>query len=156
MGKMGLLRLLATTLQCSLLVAAAPSSQSLPVGGPIDTSSGTILGTTADKTNGISAYLGIPFAQPPINNLRWAAPLKYTSKETINATTWPVDCAATLFSSDLAAGLNDIPDTGALLLLTSLMQLGNTLSEDCLRLNVWTKRSSVKKPVMVWIYVSQR
>ena len=46
-----------------VLAAQAPA--------PVRTHSGPVQGTT---DNGIAAYLGIPFAAPPVGDLRWRAP----------------------------------------------------------------------------------
>jgi cholinesterase len=53
----------------------------------------------------------------------------------------------------LATGL-DNANTGGVLFLTEMMQLGHEPSEDCLTVNVWTKPQvgEKKKAVMLWIY----
>jgi len=56
------------------------------VGQGVKTSSGTVVGQQAAGSSGVSEYLGIPFAQPPIGNLRFAAPQPFTGTGTINAT----------------------------------------------------------------------
>jgi cholinesterase len=62
------------------------------------------------------------------------------------------DCAATFQDPALAIGLEANPS--GMVLLTELMQLGHSVSEDCLTLNVWTKPQSgaKSKAVLVWIY----
>jgi cholinesterase len=63
------------------------------------------------------------------------------------------DCAAKFQNPDLAVGLSDANVPGVIL-LTELMQLGHTTSEDCLTLNVWSKPQTGEKAkaVLVWIF----
>ena len=55
-------------------------------GQPVRTSSGTVIGKAAANRNQVSEYLGIPFAQPPVGNLRFAAPQPYVGLGAVNAT----------------------------------------------------------------------
>jgi hypothetical protein len=69
------------------LSASALSAQDSPhthsiratwtVGQAVNTSSGTIVGHPATNRTSVSEYLGIPFAQPPVGNLRFAAPVPF-------------------------------------------------------------------------------
>jgi para-nitrobenzyl esterase len=88
---------------------------------------GTIQGTIE---NGITVFKGIPFAAPPVGDLRWKAPQPVTKWDGIKQTT--------KFAPSPYQGGN--PPAGK--------------SEDCLYLNVWTPAKSAKEklPVMVWIY----
>lgn len=54
------------------------------VGQIVDTSSGPVTGHAATEYPEVSEYLGIPFAQPPIGDLRFAAPVKYAGSSMIN------------------------------------------------------------------------
>src|ERR1700735_3065186 len=86
--------------------------------------------------NGITAFRGIPFAAPPVGNLRWRAPqpvAKWSGVRT--AMEYGADCAQLPFPSDAAP-------------------LGTKTNEDCLYVNVWTPAHKAKEklPVMVWIY----
>lgn len=55
------------------------------VGQAVQTSSGLIQGHPAVGADEVSEYLGIPFAQPPVGSLRWAAPLRYNGTSGIKA-----------------------------------------------------------------------
>lgn len=64
------------------------------VGQVVDTSSGSVTGHAASVNAEVSEYLGIPFAQPPVGDLRWTAPQAYKSTDAINGTDY------VCFSSD--------------------------------------------------------
>ena len=71
--------------------AAAPSiehveRQAFSVGQGVRTSSGLVIGQPASSRPEVSEYLGIPFAKPPVGNLRFAAPQAYTGAGTVYAT----------------------------------------------------------------------
>jgi para-nitrobenzyl esterase len=85
--------------------------------------------------NGVVAFAGIPFAAPPVGDLRWRPPQK--------AASWQGLRPATDFGNDCLQGV--VPgDPG----------VGTKLGEDCLYLNVWrpVQPSPKRLPVMVWIY----
>ncbi|KAF1813270.1 alpha/beta-hydrolase [Eremomyces bilateralis CBS 781.70] len=121
------------------------------VGQEVDTSSGLLTGQKSDWQPEVSEYLGIPFAEPPIGDLRWAAPRRYRSDDAQNATQFSPSCPANVASppgSNLTYG--SVRETiGGV-----LGQAGDTFSEDCLTVNVWTKpqTGARKKPVLIWIY----
>src|SRR5438552_106530 len=112
-------------------VAAAAAQQSSPL--QIKTEMGVVQG----KVQGSSReFLGIPYAAPPVGELRWKAPAP--------AATWQGVRDATKFGARCMQGniFGDMVfrDAGP--------------SEDCLMLNVWTPANVAKKklPVMVWIH----
>jgi para-nitrobenzyl esterase len=86
---------------------------------------------------GVLAFKGIPFAAPPVGDLRWRpprAPARWTGVR--QADRFGHECM-----QKPAAGQASHP-------------LGSSLSEDCLFLNVWRPvgASVAKLPVMVWIH----
>ncbi|MGW0485867.1 carboxylesterase/lipase family protein [Nonomuraea sp. NPDC003214] len=81
-------------------------------------------------TAGHRAYLGIPYAAPPVGELRWRAPRPAAAwTEPLDATRPGPMCAQT--GDHLGAG---------------------SLSEDCLYLNVTAPREGAGLPVMVWLH----
>lgn len=118
--------MLAAGLCSALAMAAAPG-----VEARLDT--GVVRGSVQD---GVVAFKGIPFAAPPVGDLRWRPPQP--------ATAWPGVRAAGEFGPDCM----QLPFPG------DAAPLGVTPSEDCLYLNVWApaRPSAHKRPVMVWIY----
>lgn len=54
----------------------------------IVTSSGRIIGHAASNRTKVAEYLGIPYAQPPLDTLRFEPPQKYASTALINASSF--------------------------------------------------------------------
>jgi para-nitrobenzyl esterase len=95
----------------------------------------TDTGMVTGKMEGsVRAFLGIPYAAPPIGELRWkppAAPAKWEGVR--SATEFGPRCVQGRVFNDMV-----FRDPGP--------------SEDCLSLNVWAPADAEKLPVMVWIY----
>jgi para-nitrobenzyl esterase len=100
----------------------------------VRTDAGVVQGT-ATSTSGVRAFKGIPFAAPPVGDLRWKAPQPVTSWEGVRkADAFGARCMQGRIFAD--------------------MIFRDEMSEDCLYLNVWTPARSERDrlPVMVWIY----
>lgn len=113
------------------IVAASGWAQSFPHEVRVET--GRLAGAEQD---GVLSFKGVPFAAPPVGELRWRAPqpaAKWTGVRA--ATAYQADCMQEPFPSDAAP-------------------LGTKPAEDCLYLNVWRPEAEAagKLPVMVWIY----
>ncbi|MED6247677.1 hypothetical protein ATANTOWER_012554 [Ataeniobius toweri] len=84
--------------------------------------------------NGAYSFKGIPYAAPPVGNLRWAPPSDPSCKQGVTD--------ATRFRS-ICPQVQPMSSTGKV--------MGQ---EDCLFINVWTPtlQPDAKLPVMVWIH----
>ncbi|CZR57922.1 related to acetylcholinesterase precursor [Phialocephala subalpina] len=125
------------------------------VGQTVQTSSGPVNGHPAGTAKQVSEYLGIPYALPPVGNLRWEPPQKYNGSSTINGTNFGYSCPAVVSPPPNATAVAKANVTAAGLEILDLVdEVGTTFGEDCLTLNVWTKPQTgdAKKAVLVWIY----
>uniref|UniRef100_Q023E5 Carboxylic ester hydrolase n=1 Tax=Solibacter usitatus (strain Ellin6076) TaxID=234267 RepID=Q023E5_SOLUE len=111
-------------------------AQTPPAAVRVDT--GELQGAVDD---GVVSYKGVPFAAPPVGELRWRPPQPAAPwKGVRQATEFSPACMQGRFGPPPAAGAPPAPGGP---------------SEDCLYLNVWRPASAAptaKLPVMVWIY----
>ncbi|KAH9970734.1 carotenoid ester lipase precursor [Lactifluus volemus] len=125
------------------------------VSSPIVTlDSGSFIGTTS---NGINNFLGIPFAQPPVGDLRFRLPQElgpYTGMH--NASTFGYPCPQQALPP---FNLSALPKETAAFIQSlnnfSGTTAGTTDSEDCLTLNVLSPaiaEPGANLPVVAWIY----
>jgi cholinesterase len=114
-------------------LAGTAYCRSWAVGQAVNTTSGLLTGQAADWKPEVSEYLGIPFAQPPVGDLRFAGPKPFKSDKPLSATKYGLACP-----EDVGGAAATMKGAG----------------EDCLTLNVWTKPQSGEKAkaVMIWIY----
>jgi para-nitrobenzyl esterase len=119
----------------SAMAGVSIAAQQTPFAVRVD--GGQLQGVVDD---GVVSYKGIPFAAPPVGDLRWRPPqppARWTGVR--QATEFAADCMQGRFGPPPAPGAPP----------------ARTPSEDCLYLNVWRPASApseAKLPVMVWIY----
>jgi cholinesterase len=58
------------------------------IGQLVGTSSGNVIGGRASNGSEVSGYFGIPYAKPPVGDLRFAPPEKFEGNGIINATSF--------------------------------------------------------------------
>ena len=78
-----------TSIFSSLIVAHL-----FPISSNVQTSSGAIIGHAARNWTRVAEYLGIPYAKPPLGDLRFAAPQTYSSTQTYNASNFVSSCSS--------------------------------------------------------------
>ncbi len=106
----------------------AHAADSPATGGSVSvsTDNGVVVGSTGDS---VATFLGIPYAAPPVGELRFRAPQPHAP--------WTTPLKATAYGSPC-------PQTA---------RLGSpSLNEDCLTLNVWTPIHGGHRPVMIFIH----
>lgn len=104
---------------------------------PVRLESGFILGVRV-ATPGVRAYLGVPYAAPPVGALRWRAPQPPLSWDGVQVA-GAIGPSAIQKRRDPTGPSFDGPFE---------------FSEDCLSLNIWTAAESdrERRPVFVWIH----
>ncbi|XP_040360860.1 acetylcholinesterase-1 [Ixodes scapularis] len=134
------LRTVTAVVTVCMVCLARPAKSDVPI---VHTDSGLVMGTRAtvgDKR--VDAFLGIPYAQPPVGDLRFRKPVPISPwKGTYNASSKPKPC----WQLKLRFVENQTIDY-------------SSASEDCLYLNVWrpsctsTMSCEKKKSVIVFIH----
>jgi para-nitrobenzyl esterase len=115
-----------------LLVVPATFASTLAKKPTTATESGAISGV---RENGLSVYKGVPFAAPPVGDLRWRLPMQVAP--------WTGMRKAEVFApACMQVGVSMPGETPP------------AMSEDCLYLNIWTPAKNAHEglPVIVWIY----
>jgi para-nitrobenzyl esterase len=129
-----------TLLWCSLaaIVASVSTGSAARAQAPavVKVDTGELQGVVAD---GVTSFKGIPFAAPPVGDLRWRPPQPPARWDGVRqAAEFGPNCMQGRFGPPPAAGAPAPPAP----------------SEDCLFLNVWRPAGPAtgKLPVMVWIH----
>jgi para-nitrobenzyl esterase len=119
-----------------VLAALAPVAAVHAAPAPVTVTGGAVVGVVEDN---IVHYWGIPFAAPPVGDLRWRAPQPPKP--------WTGTLAADKFGHDC---MQNVRPGGP-----PWPKREPAPSEDCLYLNIWAPAAAAhnaKLPVMVWIY----
>tara|TARA_B100000678_G_scaffold258714_1_gene238501 strand:+ start:1761 stop:3170 length:1410 start_codon:yes stop_codon:yes gene_type:complete len=124
--------------RAGIAVAALALSACVTVGA-VDAD--PIVLTTSGKLAGVAegnavVFRGVPYAQPPVGDLRWRAP---------EPITWDGVKVADSFGPACLQPVNEdgSPNFGG---------YAGPVSEDCLTLNIWAPRDAQNAPVMVWLF----
>jgi para-nitrobenzyl esterase len=120
-------------MKASLLLAATLTlTLQAAIDAPVKTDTGLISGIPGNNPD-IRVFKGIPFAAPPVANLRWHAPTPVAKWDGVRK------------GDEFGPICMQAPGRGA---------TQPKMSEDCLYLNVWTgaKSPTEKRPVIVWIH----
>ncbi len=109
--------------------ASAGAQTVLDPDAPVMVTGGALRGAVSAGNADIVAFKGIPFAAPPVGDLRWRPPEPVVGWE----------------------GVRDASESGAICIQNGGQNV--TQDEDCLFLNVWAPReSSEPRPVLFWIH----
>ena len=103
---------------------------------PIHTEGGQLAGKVL--ASGVKAWLGVPYAKPPVNDLRWQPPQPFSWKGVWNADRTMPECLQVQRSHDTNQYFGEEP-----------------ASENCLYMNIWAPANATagaKLPVIVYIY----
>ncbi len=109
----------------------------------------TLQGSYSEKQPTVAVFKGVPYARPPVGQLRWQAPKPTVVRSGIQqATQWPAACYQNNYNlvwyQEIATafGSNELGFSNP------------TFSEDCLYLNIWSAslKKQAKLPVIVWIH----
>jgi para-nitrobenzyl esterase len=147
--------LLAGAIVAATAIVAHPAPERRLAGGedrspsrPVQTQQGTVVGVYNDEHT-VEVFAGIPYAQPPVGDLRWRAPQPPRARtEVFSADRFsavPIQPTSTFFTRALSR-IVEVPLEGTLL-------NPYPVSEDSLTLNIWrsTTPESAKVPVLVYI-----
>lgn len=118
--------------------AACGGAQAVAENAPAVTVEQGALQGTASKT--VIAFLGVPFAAPPVGDLRWRAPAPAVAwTGTRKADRFGASCYQPYPPPSFGPYTKEFTDTPV-------------PSEDCLFLNVWAPARKGTYPVLVWIH----
>lgn len=126
------IRTMAMVLLTTFAVGLTSCSAIVPIPTTAQIDSGLIEGAVAGE---VLSFKGIPYAAPPIGELRWRAPQPVAP--------WAGVRQATAYGADCAQAPGDFE------------KIETTPSEDCLFLNVWRPANlapDASLPVLVWIH----
>lgn len=115
----------------------------------VKTKGGVIHGTFDDATPDVRQFLGIPYARPPVGDLRFAPPQPALPFKELDAKEMTPSCMQYA---------NKVPNINTHEVLEynlgGLNMSTGPISEDCLTLSIWAPRGKAKKnlPVIIFFY----
>ena len=107
----------------------APGQQNKASAPTVSTTEGPVQGFVK---NGVNTFLGIPYAAPPVGDLRWKPPQPPAHHAKLDATEYANTCPQVTTLGAFAGPA--------------------VTTEDCLYLNIFTTSTKGAKPVIVWIH----
>ena len=129
---------LALVVVCLAGAGAAPAAGQ-DAGGVVTVEGGQLAGAPSPLGDEVMVYRGVPFAAPPVGDLRWRPPEPPAAWEGVRDAT---AAAPACMQNPLPAAVRTFYDAGV-----------DRMDEDCLYLNVWTAAGpDDRAPVLVWIH----
>ena len=129
---------LALVVVCLAGAGAAPAAGQ-DGGGVVSVEGGQLAGAPSPLGDEVMVYRGVPFAAPPVGDLRWRPPGPPAAWEGVRDAT---EAAPACMQNPLPAAVRTFYDAGV-----------DRMDEDCLYLNVWTAAGPDDgAPVLVWIH----
>ena len=132
------LRTLAVLSGCLGFVGHSFAASEADAGGPRVTTANGVVEGFVDSANGLDVFLGVPFAQPPVGELRWKAPQPLQD--------WNGVRPAKQFAKQAVQAR----------VFGDMRMRSNGMGEDCLYLNVWAPKGAAKAgkklPVLLYYY----
>ncbi|KAJ0311081.1 hypothetical protein COL516b_001784 [Colletotrichum fioriniae] len=119
----------------------------------VPTSNGLITGHPASNSSDVLEFLGIPYAKPPVADLRFAPPQRFRGNGSFEASHFGFDCP---LSPSRQVDYPNMTAQAQRIIGYFASAAGTPQSEDCLTLNIWTKPTAkaltATKPVIVFFY----
>lgn len=128
------MKAIATGLMMLGILAACQTAPVADGQREVRTAAGILAGETVD---GVSTFKGIPYAMPPLGDLRWAPPQPISWSGVRDASQVGAPCLQPTNPDGVT------PNGGG---------VAGASSEDCLYLNIWAPAEARKAPIMVWLY----
>ncbi len=123
-----------------LAVALATLPSAAAIQQPVKVKTGLIAGAVSSDSS-IAVFKGIPYAAPPVGDLRWRAPRRPAAWQGVRKTDqFSASCVQNIVTERKP--------------WTFEFMAHGEISEDCLYLNIWTPANSAaeKRPVLLWMY----
>lgn len=124
----------------SVIGSQAPVASFVALSGEVRVAEGQLSGV-AGRNTAITVFRGVPFAAPPVGDLRWRPPQP--------AAAWTGDRAADTFQASCVQDIVDVRPPW-----TYEFMAHGQVGEDCLYLNIWTpaRLTDERRPVLVYIH----